>query len=368
VFSTVAAIALTVSPPAGLFAQAGATKPRDSLPAARFVEVEHEVKLEVLDWGGTGRPVVLLAGLGNTAHVFEELAARLRADYHVYGVTRRGYGQSSEPWSGYSADRLGDDVLAVLDSLRISKPVLIGHSIAGEELSSIGSRRPDRVSGLVYLDAAFAYAFYDSTSGDLAIDLNDLRRKLDAFQQGPSRRAIEELLRATLPTFERDLREILADTATDQPALPQGGFMDRSSFAAFRRSIQLARGFSVPIAELRQQFEELPNGSVGQRIRTPEDDMWFSRAVIAGTQKHYGVSVPVLAIFANPRVHTGLTPSAKKAFAARDSVEMARVIATVRRAVPAARIVEVPNADHFFFLTNQAEVLREINAFMKSIK
>jgi pimeloyl-ACP methyl ester carboxylesterase len=96
--------------------------------------------------------------------------------------------------------------------------------------------------------------------------------------------------------------------------------------------------------------------------------MWFSRAVIAGTQKHYSVSVPVLAIFANPRVHTGLTPSAKKAFAARDSVEMASVIATVRRAVPAARIVEVPNADHFFFLTNQAEVLRAIDAFMKSLK
>ena len=38
----------------------------------QFVTVEKDVQLEVLDWGGTGRPVVLLAGLGNTAHVYDD--------------------------------------------------------------------------------------------------------------------------------------------------------------------------------------------------------------------------------------------------------------------------------------------------------
>jgi non-heme chloroperoxidase len=32
------------------------------------------VNLEVLDWGGSGRPLVLLAGLGNTAHIFDKFA------------------------------------------------------------------------------------------------------------------------------------------------------------------------------------------------------------------------------------------------------------------------------------------------------
>jgi pimeloyl-ACP methyl ester carboxylesterase len=44
-------------------------------------------------------------------------------------------------------------VLAVCDSLKLNRPVLIGHSIAGEELSSIGSRHPEKVAGLIYLDA-----------------------------------------------------------------------------------------------------------------------------------------------------------------------------------------------------------------------
>ena len=115
-----------------------------------FVTVDKDVKLEVLDWGGTGRPLILLAGLGNTAHGFDDFAPKLTAKYHVYGVTRRGWGASDKPAAiaaNYTADRLGDDVLAVIDGLHIDRPVLAGHSIAGEELSSIGSRHPRRLRG-----------------------------------------------------------------------------------------------------------------------------------------------------------------------------------------------------------------------------
>jgi pimeloyl-ACP methyl ester carboxylesterase len=132
----------------------------------RFVTVDRGVRLEVLDWGGSGRAILLLAGNGNSAHVFDALAAKLAASYRVYGLTRRGFGSSSEPPSGYDADRLGDDILAAIHALKIDKPVLIGHSIAGEELSSIGSRHPERIAGLVYLDAGYSYAYYDPALRD----------------------------------------------------------------------------------------------------------------------------------------------------------------------------------------------------------
>lgn len=57
---------------------------------ALFVTVDEGVQLEVLDWGGSGRPLVLLAGLGYTAHVFDGFAEKLTDSYHVYGITRRG--------------------------------------------------------------------------------------------------------------------------------------------------------------------------------------------------------------------------------------------------------------------------------------
>src|ERR1017187_5657033 len=60
--------------------------------SVQFVTVEDCVRLEVLDWGGTGRPVVLLAGYLN-AHVYDDFAAKRSESCHVYGITRRGYGE-----------------------------------------------------------------------------------------------------------------------------------------------------------------------------------------------------------------------------------------------------------------------------------
>src|SRR5258708_24892974 len=79
----------------------------------QFVTVEDGVQVEVLDWGGSGRAVVLLPGLGFTAHVFDGFAEKLTDSYHVYGITRRGYGVSSQPASGYTEWRLTEDDLQV---------------------------------------------------------------------------------------------------------------------------------------------------------------------------------------------------------------------------------------------------------------
>jgi len=74
------------------------TGSRDESPhTVHFVTVDSNIKLEVLDWGGSGRAIVLLAGLGNTAHVFDDFAPKLAGTYHVYGITRRGFGNSSSP-------------------------------------------------------------------------------------------------------------------------------------------------------------------------------------------------------------------------------------------------------------------------------
>src|ERR1700722_4443280 len=108
---------------------------QDTSPhAAQMIRIEDDVKLEVLDWGGTRRPLVLLAGKGFTAHMFDQFAPTLTTKYHVYGITRRGYGNSSVPPptdANYSVDRLADDVLSVMDQLKLVRPVLAGHSIAG---------------------------------------------------------------------------------------------------------------------------------------------------------------------------------------------------------------------------------------------
>jgi hypothetical protein len=114
---------VTITFAAPLVAQQVPSGPDISPHHTRFVTVDKNVDLEVLDWGGSGRSLIFLAGLGNTAHIFDQFAPKLTGTNHVYGITRRGFGRSSAPTptdGNYTADRLGDDVLAVIASLRLN--------------------------------------------------------------------------------------------------------------------------------------------------------------------------------------------------------------------------------------------------------
>jgi non-heme chloroperoxidase len=343
---------------------------------AQFVTVDADVKLEVLDWGGTGQPLVLLTGLGNTAHVFDDFAPKLTDQYHVYGITRRGYGASSRPAAGYSADRLGDDVLAVLDALKIRQALLVGHSIAGEELSSIGSRHPERVVALIYLDAAYSEAYYGLPGPDrVGFDLPELQKELRLFQQQDKpldehRQVVRKLLQESLPALSQDLEQIqqLLDAV---PAQLQSGPTptddDLASFAAYRAWRLRTQGFAGPEAEFRQQREVRPDGGVGK----PRDDSAVADAIFAGEQKYREIRAPILAIYANPR-RPGPNPyntPAERAEGVRLEAEAIDATAKAfQKQFPTAHVVQIPQANHYVFVSNEADVLREMHAFLKDLQ
>jgi pimeloyl-ACP methyl ester carboxylesterase len=152
--------------------------PRDeSTHAVKFVIVQENVRLEVLDWGGSGFSVVLLAGYGDTAHIFDSFAPKLANICHVYGITRRGFAASDAPASGYSVDRLAADVVAVLDSLKLNRPVLAGHSVAGDELTTLACRHSERIGGLVYLDAAYDRSNVRNLSAERRLAMSKTNRE-----------------------------------------------------------------------------------------------------------------------------------------------------------------------------------------------
>jgi pimeloyl-ACP methyl ester carboxylesterase len=133
----------------------------------RFIAVpgsaDGGIRLEVIDWGGHGPPLVLLAGLGESGHIYNDFAPRLTDRFRVFALTRRGHGLSSRAdTSTYVLDTLAADIGAVLDSLQLNRASLIGHSIAGAEITRFAARFPDRVERLVYLDASHDFAGIDS--------------------------------------------------------------------------------------------------------------------------------------------------------------------------------------------------------------
>ena len=118
--------------------------------------------------------MVLLAGGGDTAHVFDDFAPKLTTHNHIYGITLRGFGASGYADATDVGERLGQDVLAVINALKLDKPILVGHSIAGAELSWMANLYPDRTAGVVDLDAGYSYAF-DDGKGAAVVDMMKLK-------------------------------------------------------------------------------------------------------------------------------------------------------------------------------------------------
>ena len=298
----------------------------------QFVTVEKNVRLEVLDWGGTGRPVVLLAGGGNTAHIFDEFAPKLTANHHVYGITRRGFGASGFSASENGGDRLRDDVLAVLDVLQLNRPVLVGHSIAGAELSAVATFHPERVGGLIYLEAGYPYAFDNG--------------------KGPT------------------MKEFL-DLSGPQPPTP--GDSDLASFSALQMWDAQQYGFRRPEAEFRQTWESTSEGRPARARDFPGSSAFMT--IMTGTKRYTDIPVPALVIFAIPHVReTWMTqssdPAVRKAadayFTTVDALA-AKQAKAIEKGVPTARVVRL-RGSHYVFLSNEREVLREMRAFLVGLK
>lgn len=125
---------------------------------SRFVRV-NGVSLNVLDWGGTGDGLVLIHGMGDSPHSFDDLAPVVTGGHHVIAYARRGHGQSDHPAAGpYDNETLVDDLRQLLDSLAINHAVLGGWSMGGNEITRFAERYPDRVAGLIYFDAAYDWS------------------------------------------------------------------------------------------------------------------------------------------------------------------------------------------------------------------
>src|SRR5436190_12996210 len=133
--------------------------PRDKSPHKSGFVNANGIKMNYLDWGGTGDVIILLAGLGNDAHVFDEIAPSFTDKFHVIGLTRRGFGETERPAKGYETATRVEDIRAFMDAMKIMRANLVGHSLAGDEMTLFATLYPQRVIKMVYLDAA-----YDRTS------------------------------------------------------------------------------------------------------------------------------------------------------------------------------------------------------------
>jgi len=268
--------------------------------------------------------------LHNTAHVFDDLALTFTDSFRVYAITRRGFGRSSQP-PDTDAATLVSDLRIVLDSLRLSRVILVGHSNAGEELTGFAVSYPDRCEALVYLDAA-----YDRSGSS----------------------ALSKAL-AKLPW----------------PARPPMTSADSASVAAVKAYYERTDGVRMLAGDARAVFRF---DSAGRFVF--EDSL--AKKMIGRLLGHLSppayqrLTCPSLAIYAVPDSPGALVPwytlldSAGRAQADRLLPLMQawnRASRTqYRQNAPLAHIVEIHNAHHYVFESNRAQTLSAIRAFLMS--
>ncbi|MEZ4457690.1 MAG: alpha/beta hydrolase [Gemmatimonadales bacterium] len=321
-----------------VFAFAGNPVADTSPHIERSVSIEPGVSLEVLEWGGHGPPVVLLTGIGNTAHVYDDLAPRLARDFHVFGITRRGYGRSSAAPSGLTIDRLAEDVAIVLDSLHLDRPVLIGHSLGTMELVVLGTRRSARLHGLVFLDGPYDDGYPDILAAVVAFDSLPL----------PPRRT---------------------DT-------------DRASYRALQAADVRRDGYTTPIGEYEARYARSADGL----LRSPPggidlDSVW---ATIPFPLQLQRIPVPALAIYSLwegpvdrmvpyfPQLDSTEQAAARALHArwapgGRDEVRR-RQMERFRHQMPHGEAVGISGAPHYAFLSHTEVVYRYIHRFLRRLK
>ena len=96
----------------------------------------------------------------------------------------------------------------------------------------------------------------------------------------------------------------------------------------------------------------------------------FSFNIMRGVQAYSGVKVPVLAIFAIPHAmhpQPGDDEAKQKARIAEDLARTGAQVDAFQAGNPQAHLVRLPNAEHFVFRSNEADVQREMNIFLSSL-
>ncbi len=106
--------------------------------------------LNVVVEGSVNAPALMLSNsLGTNLHMWDDQAAEFAKHFRVIRYDRRGHGQSGAPKGPYSMERLGCDVIAILDALKIEKTNWCGLSMGGMVGQWLGANAPERVEKLI---------------------------------------------------------------------------------------------------------------------------------------------------------------------------------------------------------------------------
>lgn len=301
-----------------------------SNPKSGFVRV-NGIRLHYLDWGGEGSALIFLTGMGSSAYIYGGFAPLFMDKFHVLALTRRGHGDSDYPETGYDPDTLVEDIRQFMDALNLEKAVLVGHSLAGVELTHFAATHPERVEKLVYLEA-----------------LDDRRKERAVMEQHPLRNVQIKREESVPP---RTLEEYIANVKRDVP-----------EFARIWSDIwdeEISHGVNVN--------EE---GIFVDRMPASVEKMMVENLINEYAPKKAGAVIPILSFYGKRKrkMTDDYTDEQKAAYETfhRDVIEpfFRYMVAEFQGRFPHAKIVVIPDGHHYCFMAQEEMVHDEMRKFL----
>ena len=133
--------------------------PSVAAPVERRIAVAPGVALHVEERRGdpSAAPFVLVHGLASNARLWDGVAEQLHAFGHtVIVIDQRGHGRSDAPDAGYDLATAVADLLALIGTLGLQRPVLAGQSWGGNVVLELAWHHPDAVRGIACVDGGVA--------------------------------------------------------------------------------------------------------------------------------------------------------------------------------------------------------------------
>ncbi|NUQ86320.1 MAG: alpha/beta fold hydrolase [Anaerolineales bacterium] len=104
---------------------------------------------------GTGKPLVLISGLGYSSWQWHKMVPFLAEHFQVVTFDNRGAGQSDKPAGPYTAQMLAADTVGLLDALGMEKAIIAGHSMGGFVAQALALDFPQRTEKLILCSTNF---------------------------------------------------------------------------------------------------------------------------------------------------------------------------------------------------------------------
>ena len=273
------------------------------------------IQMHYRDWGGKGRPILLLHGLASSSRIWDLIAPRLTPYGRVVALDQRGHGATAKPDDGYDFTTIVADAQGAVAALGLRAPVVIGHSWGAGVALTYAAQDPV-CPGVVLVDGG----------------LVDLRARPAATWEETSRRLAPP-----------DLSHFHLDDLVRHMGQGPLGTLDES----FRRSF------------FRSLMEEQPDGTVRPRLTRDRHmailhAMWKQRLASVLDQ----VACPILAIMAE----------AEKPGDKADPFQAAKQRTLAQAAQhPNVHIVTLPDTIHDIPLHRPVELARLIGDWLAAL-